>query len=93
MKFCSVCSKRWGDDSEGSELQITKCEEHSNTLSAREVLSNGMTAGHYKKRQRAKQPIGRPIKLDADVEGRKKSPKYKKNLMFLSCTNPNENRG
>lgn len=92
MKFCSVCATRWGDDSEGEELEITKCPAHTNTLSAREVLSNGMTAGHYKKRQKAK-PIGRPIKSDANVGGRKKTPKYKKNLMFLSCTDPSENHG
>lgn len=54
MKFCTYCSKSWGDFVVGAEVELTRCPEHVGKMSSKETISRGQTSGMIKRTERRK---------------------------------------
>jgi len=54
MKFCTYCSKSWGDLVVGAEVVLTRCPEHVGKMNSKETISKGQTAGMIKRTERRK---------------------------------------
>ncbi len=39
--ICTVCNKRWGIESEGSDVELSRCEKHTKTMTSREYAAAG----------------------------------------------------
>lgn len=39
--ICTVCNKRWGIEKEGSDVELTRCDKHKQTLTSRENTAMG----------------------------------------------------
>lgn len=53
--ICTVCNKRWGNETEGSELELSKCDKHQRKLSPAEIHLRGTTVGELNSRERLKE--------------------------------------
>ena len=53
--ICTVCNKRGGPTVEGTEIILSRCEKHKNTLSTAEIYDRGLTVGQYNARERLRQ--------------------------------------
>ena len=54
MQVCPVCSKRWGEEKVGADVEITRCDEHASRLSTAEIYAKGWSVGNYDRAERMK---------------------------------------
>lgn len=45
--ICTVCNRRWGIETEGADIELTRCEKHKETLTNQEKFAMGYSPGKY----------------------------------------------